>query len=630
MKIMRGKLGKIFSLLIVILFVFGTTSVYAQSFTDVKDSHWASDYIEKMNKKGIITGYSDATFRPNGDVTKEAAVIMISRLYGLDDDTKKDLVEKYQAFLDDVNVANWAESGIAIGLEKDIVTKDIVRDFYKNGKSLNARRDEVCLYLTRAMGLEDEAEDKVIVNLDFIDSDLMPISVRACVQVMVEKGVIAETNGKFNPKNPVTRAAMAKMLAVAYDYMEDNDVVEDNLDEEVEENPFKGQDTFNVEGKIKDTLPAKNEVYMTVIDEDDEKTTCVVNSKTDITLDGDDVDLEDIVEGLDVEVELTEELEAVEVIATSVTAKYSGKIESISSGSPSKLEIEYEVEDEDGDTDTEEETFYIDEDCDIELDNENSHISKLDKGDIVEIDVKNNKIVEIKAESKNRNIDGELKDIKFDPKPIIVIEDEDENTYEFEVDDHADIERNNDDVEITDLRVGDELDIEVEYEIVEEIEAETVEKEDEGTIKSILISDEPKLTIKNDDDDIETYFVSNDVDIELARRTSTLYDLRLGYFVELEIESSEIVKIDAIERQINDDRSGIVKYINRDAEVISIKVPGESETIRIDVTDDTNFIDTDGDKTRFRTLDEGDEVLVIGSSDGGIYTAKTIIIKQSY
>ncbi|MTI68237.1 MAG: S-layer homology domain-containing protein [Firmicutes bacterium] len=630
MKIMREKLGKIFSLLIVILFVFGTTSVYAQSFTDVKDSHWASDYIEKMSKKGIITGYSDATFRPNGNVTKEAAVIMISRLFDLDDDTKKDLVEKYQAFLDDVNVASWAESGIAIALEKDIVTKSIVRDFYKNGSSLNARRDEVCVYLTRAMGLEDEAKEKVIVNLDFIDSDLMPISVRACVQVMVEKGVIAETNGKFNPKNSVTRAAMAKMLSVSYEYMEDNDVVVDNSDEEVEENPFEDQDTFNVEGKIKDTLPAQDELYMTVIDEDDEKTTCVVNSKTDITLDGDDVDLEDIVEGLDVEVELTEELEAVEVIATSVTAEYSGKIESISSGSPSKLEIEYEVEDEDGDTDTEEETFYIDEDCDIELDNENSHISKLDKGDIVEIDVKNNKIVEIKAESKNRNIDGELKDIKFDPKPIIVIEDEDENTYEFEVDDHADIERNNDDVEITDLRVGDELDIEVEYKVVEEIEAETVEKEDEGSIKSILISEEPKLTIKNEDDDIETYYISNDVDIELGRRTSTLYDLRLGYYVELEIESSEIVKIDAIERQTNDDRSGVVKYINRDAEVISIKVPRENETIRIDVTDDTNFIDTDGDKTRFRTLDEGDEVLVIGTSDGGIYTAKTIIITQRY
>ena len=39
------------------------------NFTDVKTDHWAYSAISKMQKTGILSGYSDGTFRPENNIT---------------------------------------------------------------------------------------------------------------------------------------------------------------------------------------------------------------------------------------------------------------------------------------------------------------------------------------------------------------------------------------------------------------------------------------------------------------------------------------------------------------------------------------------------------------------------------
>jgi len=54
------------------------------AFSDVEETAWYSRYVEKAAAFGLVTGYSDGTFRPEKDVTRAEAVVMICKLLGRD------------------------------------------------------------------------------------------------------------------------------------------------------------------------------------------------------------------------------------------------------------------------------------------------------------------------------------------------------------------------------------------------------------------------------------------------------------------------------------------------------------------------------------------------------------------
>ena len=51
-------------------------------FKDVPYSHWAAPYVKIAVTNGIVTGYPDATFRPDNYVTYEEAVTVCLKLLG--------------------------------------------------------------------------------------------------------------------------------------------------------------------------------------------------------------------------------------------------------------------------------------------------------------------------------------------------------------------------------------------------------------------------------------------------------------------------------------------------------------------------------------------------------------------
>lgn len=65
-----------------------SNKTYANTFTDVPSSHWASDYIGYMQQFGIITGYTDGTFRPDAPVTRAEFAAIASRFEKLTEGTK--------------------------------------------------------------------------------------------------------------------------------------------------------------------------------------------------------------------------------------------------------------------------------------------------------------------------------------------------------------------------------------------------------------------------------------------------------------------------------------------------------------------------------------------------------------
>ncbi|MET3942997.1 hypothetical protein ABIC22_005809 [Paenibacillus sp. PvP094] len=71
-------------------------------FSDI-GSHWAKEAIQKAQGLGILTGYKDGTFRPNADLTRAEAIIVINRALG-----RGPLKGVSQPQWKDVSPSHWA------------------------------------------------------------------------------------------------------------------------------------------------------------------------------------------------------------------------------------------------------------------------------------------------------------------------------------------------------------------------------------------------------------------------------------------------------------------------------------------------------------------------------------------
>ena len=85
---MKKKVTSVFlSLLLLVSFV--VPYAQAATFKDVSSNYTFSREVNYLTGKGIISGYPDGTFRPNESVTRAAAAIMIGRALGLDGTQRK-------------------------------------------------------------------------------------------------------------------------------------------------------------------------------------------------------------------------------------------------------------------------------------------------------------------------------------------------------------------------------------------------------------------------------------------------------------------------------------------------------------------------------------------------------------
>lgn len=83
-----------------------------QSFGDVAKDHWASDAIAACKEAGIIVGYADGSFKPDGEITRAEAVVMIQSTF--DVKAKEGLKEAFN----DVPKDHWAYNAIMTASKK--------------------------------------------------------------------------------------------------------------------------------------------------------------------------------------------------------------------------------------------------------------------------------------------------------------------------------------------------------------------------------------------------------------------------------------------------------------------------------------------------------------------------------
>lgn len=178
----------------------------AAFFPDTQ-SNWAQQAIQTLSNQGIITGYPDGSFRPQGLVTRAEFSSMLVKALGLNP------ASAGTPTFHDVPRNNWAFQSIETVRASGLVSG------YPNGSFMPSRsisRAEAMATLANASRMpmpNDAAINQVLSG--YRDAGTIPGWARPAVAATIQNGIYANdpsAGNAINPLQPATRADVAAMV----------------------------------------------------------------------------------------------------------------------------------------------------------------------------------------------------------------------------------------------------------------------------------------------------------------------------------------------------------------------------------------------------------------------------------
>ncbi len=201
-----------------------SVSAFATTYSDLTN-HWAKTYMEDLAAKGYITGYSDGTMKPDKNITAGEMLVVLSRLYTLTDLQTSMIQADYETTVKGIvsSDLSWEYKYLETCLATGIITKDELKSL---SLTANIQKEQLALYLVRAMQLSSDADKLASTKLTFADASKV---LSACVGSVAELKAIGIVSGdasnNFSPQVSVTRAVAAKMVSCALTYMTTNGIL---------------------------------------------------------------------------------------------------------------------------------------------------------------------------------------------------------------------------------------------------------------------------------------------------------------------------------------------------------------------------------------------------------------------
>ncbi|NIK78067.1 hypothetical protein FHS15_003205 [Paenibacillus castaneae] len=174
-------------------------------FSDIA-SHWAMDSIKLAASKGIVSGYADGTFKPDGTVTRAEFSVMLANALNLQGDGA------VLNFTDEATIGSWARKAISQAVQAGIVKGYGDGSFRPNAK---VSRAEMVMMLANALGIVQDSR----ASTSFADDADIPVWAKAAVEAAVESGIVkGRSNNRFAPKDTATRAEAVTVLLKALEF----------------------------------------------------------------------------------------------------------------------------------------------------------------------------------------------------------------------------------------------------------------------------------------------------------------------------------------------------------------------------------------------------------------------------
>jgi hypothetical protein len=174
------------------------------------EQHWAREQVQSASQWGLVQGYPDGRFGPNGSITGPEGVAMMTRLMncleGIDAGTIT------PGAIDWEGMPEWAKAQ----LQERNALRIMTQTSYYDEAQLN--RHQFALMLARALGIQ--GTDVPAGTVVFLDQDAIPAEDLGTIHALRTMGVIMGNNGNFYPEQKVTRAEAAAMLVRIADILD--------------------------------------------------------------------------------------------------------------------------------------------------------------------------------------------------------------------------------------------------------------------------------------------------------------------------------------------------------------------------------------------------------------------------
>ncbi|MFJ8519394.1 S-layer homology domain-containing protein [Lysinibacillus xylanilyticus] len=190
------------------------------TFKDVPKSHWAYQSISEVAKKGLVTGYSDGTYKPSAQVTRAEFATFLARVF----DSKDRTTAKFS----DVQ-SHWAIDSIQEGLALGFINpNDFANNKFEPNKPMT--RGEMSRWLSNALAHANPEYGKAIEEMANSSLTIIPIPEfygggvnkkdLPYIGVALGTGLLSGYEDfKFKPNGNTTRAEVATILIRFMDTM---------------------------------------------------------------------------------------------------------------------------------------------------------------------------------------------------------------------------------------------------------------------------------------------------------------------------------------------------------------------------------------------------------------------------
>ena len=193
----KSKAVAVITLMFLILACFNPACL-AASFGDISN-HWAKDYIAEMVDQGIISGYPDGTFKPEGKITRAEFASLLVRGFQLP-------IGGSKVFSDTAN--HWAKDFIAAAYSQGIISG---YSEYEFGPDDPITREQMAVMIVKAARPDADVEGKT-----FADNNSIADWARQAVIIATGNNIISGyPDNTFRPKSNTTRAEAAVVLSKA-------------------------------------------------------------------------------------------------------------------------------------------------------------------------------------------------------------------------------------------------------------------------------------------------------------------------------------------------------------------------------------------------------------------------------
>lgn len=192
-------------------------------FSDVAKEHWAYEYINVLTEKKVINGFEDGTFRPSDTLTKGQFLKLILTASIRDEEEINEAEKKFE---------HWAGGFVTLAEKYEVIDENSIT--IDNIDEPINRIDVICILSKCDMRIKNhEQRLDGMIDYRFTDvEDLDEVQRYMLLHANNSFYIQGYEDGSFKPKNNLTRAEVAKIIAVYTGSISQNTNENDSLENE--------------------------------------------------------------------------------------------------------------------------------------------------------------------------------------------------------------------------------------------------------------------------------------------------------------------------------------------------------------------------------------------------------------